>query len=354
MINSSKFGSLRNCSIAVMPDFFIDRIVRLKSPTKDVFKLIQEKEKFGGGSIRDMSSLDTRGGNAVNIAYCLAKLGVHVTLFTIANEIGEAVLRKIFSKFDDDTVDLQIANGKHGHTTALEFVGEFGSKVNIMLNDVGDIAYFGPERIDHEHGKQILKNADAVIVVNWGSNLRGSELVEYAFEQSPNSYHCIDPADMDARRFEFKDTLTRISNITSSLNINENECNSLLNALSLDSHKISELKFQDSDSENVIKKAALEIANKLNIKSNIHTRIGAAWSDGEETFFVPSFKVEPRTLTGAGDSWDSANIIAHVAGLDKEQCLILSNAYAALYVANPISEPATLDETIDFIDKNGD
>jgi ribokinase len=221
-----------------------------------------------------------------------------------------------------------------------------------MLNDVGDIANFGPERIDSEHGKQILKNADAVMIVNWGSNLRGSELVEYAFEQSPKSYHCIDPADIDARRFEFKDALTRISNITSSLNINENECNSLLNALGLDSHKISELKFQDSDSENIVKKAALEIANKLNINSNIHTHIGAAWSDGEKTLFAPSFKVEPQTLTGAGDSWDSANIIAYMAGLDKEQRLIFSNAYAALYVANPISEPATLDETIDFIDKN--
>ncbi len=122
--------------------------------------------------------------------------------------------------------------------------------------------------------------------------------------------------------------------------------------LGLDSHKISELKIQDRDSENVIKKAALEIANKLNIKSNIHTRTGSAWSNGEETIFAPSFKVEPRTLTGAGDSWDSANIIADITGLDKEQQLIFSNAYAALYVANPISEPATLDETIDFIDKN--
>lgn len=343
---------MKDCSVVVMPDFFIDRIVKLKSPAKDVFKVFHEKEKFGGGSIRDISSLDTRGGNAVNIAYCLAKLGVHVTLFTIANEIGEAVLRKIFSKFENDRVNLQIANGKHGHTTALEFTGEFGFKVNIMLNDIGDIANFGPERIDHEHGRQMLKNADAVTVVNWGSNLRGSELVEYAFKQSPDSYHCIDPADIDARRFEFKDLLTKISKVTSSLNINENECNSLLNTLGLDSHKISELKFQDRDSENVIKKAALEIANKLNIKLNIHTRIGAAWSDGEETLFAPSFKVEPRTLTGAGDSWDSANIIAYMAGLDREQRLIFSNAYAALYVANPISEPATLDETIDFIEKN--
>jgi ribokinase len=230
------------------------------------------------------------------------------------------LLRKIFSKFDNDRVNLQIANGKHGHTTALEFVGEFGSKVNIMLNDVGDIANFGPERIDHEDGKQILKNADAVMVVNGGSNLRGSELVEFAFEQSPNSYHCIDPADIDARRFEFKDTLTKISNMTSSLNINENECNSLLNTLDLDSHKISELKFQNSDSENIVKKAALEIANKLNVKLNIHTRIGAAWSDGKETLFAPSFKVEPQTLTGAGDSWDSECYCIH--GKTKQRAAI--------------------------------
>jgi hypothetical protein len=45
-------NNLKECSIVVMPDFFIDRIVRLKSPTKDVFRVIQEKEKFGGGSIR--------------------------------------------------------------------------------------------------------------------------------------------------------------------------------------------------------------------------------------------------------------------------------------------------------------
>jgi hypothetical protein len=46
------------------------------------------------------------------------------------------------------------------------------------------------------------------------------------------------------------------------------------------------------------------------------------------------------------------NIIAHITGLDKVQQLIFSNAYAALYVANPISEPATLDETLDFVEKD--
>jgi hypothetical protein len=40
-------------------------------------------------------------------------------------------------------------------------------------------------------------------------------------------------------------------------------------------------------------------------------------------------------LTGAGDSSDSANIIAYMIELDEER-LIFSNAYAALYVANPL------------------
>jgi ribokinase len=118
-------------------------------------------------------------------------------------------------------------------------------------------------------------------------------------------------------------------------------------------HRISELNFLGSNSKNAIKKAALVLANKLSIKINIHTRIGASWSDGEEPIFVPSFKVEPQTLTGAGDSWDSANIIAYMIGLDEEeQRLIFSNAYAALYVTNPLSEPATMNETIDFIERN--
>ena len=104
------------------------------------------------------------------------------------------------------------------------------------------------------------------------------------------------------------------------MNINENECNSLLNTLDLDSHKISELKFQNSDGENIVKKAALEIANKLNVKLNIHTRIGAAWSDGKETLFAPSFKVEPQTLTGAGDSWDSECYCIH--GKTKQRAAI--------------------------------
>ena len=59
-------------SIIVLHDFFIDRIVSIGSKVK-FFQAIEEKTKSGGGSIRGVSSLDVKGGNAVNVAYCLAE-----------------------------------------------------------------------------------------------------------------------------------------------------------------------------------------------------------------------------------------------------------------------------------------
>jgi ribokinase len=84
-----------------------------------------------------------------------------------------------------------------------------------------------------------------------------------------------------------------------------------------------------------IKNAVKELFSNIGIYVDLHTRIGAGWSNGNETVFVPAFNVQARTLTGAGDSWDSANIIGH---LSKEisviERLTFSNAFASLYVKN--------------------
>lgn len=114
-----------------MPDFFVDRIITLGSQ-EEFCKNLAEKVKFGGGSLRDVSTAERKGGNAVNIAYCLAKLGVkRTTLLTVADELGLAMLQKIFSKFND-RVHLIVEKGKHGHTTGLEFLSDKGTKANVM------------------------------------------------------------------------------------------------------------------------------------------------------------------------------------------------------------------------------
>ena len=85
-------------NIVVLPDFFLDRFIKINSKD-DLFRMINSKTTIGGGSIRGVNTFDVKGGNAVNVAYCLAKMGLSVTLFTIADNIGASILRTIFSRF---------------------------------------------------------------------------------------------------------------------------------------------------------------------------------------------------------------------------------------------------------------
>src|SRR5207244_6514664 len=94
-----------------MPDFFVDRIIRLESKEK-LFDALREKAGRGGGSVRGIQTMDVKGGNAVNVAYCLAKLGLKVALFTVADEVGAYMIRKTYSQFGD-RAKLQIRSEEH-------------------------------------------------------------------------------------------------------------------------------------------------------------------------------------------------------------------------------------------------
>src|SRR5438093_9468305 len=169
-----------------MPDFFVDRIIRLESKEK-FFEVLAEKAMRGGGSIRGILTTEVKGGNAVNVAYCLGKLGVKVALFTVADEMGATMIRQAFSQFGDRAT-LRIASGKSGLTTAFEFPHE-DTRVNVMVSDIGDNANFGPEKLRSEADKVILKNADGVMITNWASNEKGTELAEFAFRNSASAFH---------------------------------------------------------------------------------------------------------------------------------------------------------------------
>jgi ribokinase len=215
-------------SIVVMPDFFVDRIIRLESK-ENLLAALSEKAKVGGGSVRGVPTKDVKGGNAVNIAYCLAKLGAKVSLFTIADDMGSIIIRQTFSQFGDK-VTLRIARGRTGLTTCFEFPHE-DTRVNVMVSDTGDNENFGPERLTSEADGTILKNADGVMVVNWATNIQGTELAEFSFKNSPRAFHFLDPADIETRKQDFRDSLAKLAGLTDCLSINENECNSLSYAL---------------------------------------------------------------------------------------------------------------------------
>ena len=331
--------------IVVMPDFFVDRIIKLRSK-EEFFGAINDKAAKGGGSLRNIPAVDLKGGNATNVAYCLAKLGVKVSLFTIANEIGASILRQSFSRFGNN-VGLLIASGRHGLTTALELPNESGVRVNIMISDVGDNGNFGPDRINSPAHLDSLRNADATVVVNWGSNNKASQLAEYAFKASPKALHFIDPADIETKNQEFKDSIASLVELTDVLSINENEFNSLA--------KITDLPSLEASAEdiNAIKNAAKQLAEKLGLSIDLHTSKGAAWSNGNEANFVRAIRVEVKTLTGAGDTWNSADIIGYLAGLNATERLTFSNAVVSLYLRSHLAEPPSSDEVFDLLERIG-
>jgi ribokinase len=323
-------------SVVVLNDFFLDRIIKIQN-LDDLYKQILEKSKLGG-SIRGIPQTDLKGGNATNVAYALARLGCPVSLITIADKTGSQIIKEIFSEFDK--VSLFIIDGKPGRTTSLEF-NNAGNIVNVMISDLGDNENFGPEKIGTEE-QAVLKNADAVIVTNWASNKKGTELIQFTFSKSTSSLHFLDPADIQTRSEEFKETLTKLVGHLDSLCINENECNILLKQSGLDT----------ISGEKETRKLILELANRSSISIDLHTSTGSYWSNGKEVEFAKSFQVKPKFVTGAGDVWDAANLLGYLANLDPLERLRFANGAAALYVTSSLGIPPTMDEVLSFVGAN--
>jgi ribokinase len=317
-----------NKSITVLHDFFIDRIIKINDIDEFIVYL-KEKTKFGGGSIRGIPTTQLEGGNAVNIAYFLGKLGFSVNLFTITDDTSHMVLKNFFQNLPK--VKLHLSYGKPGYTTSLEIHNHIDSNdSNIMISDVGDNLDFGPERLISSDNKEILNNSDAVILVNWASNLKGTELLKYVFKNSSKALHFVDPADIQTRSKEFCISLKDQNSLINILSINENECNSLLYELNLQ-NLILHKKYRQEN----IKLAVKELAKNLRVFIDLHTRYGSACSNGNEVFFAETLKnIIVKNLTGAGDSWDAADIIGHIIALPPQQRLFFSNVFASLYISS--------------------
>ncbi|HKO65254.1 MAG TPA: carbohydrate kinase family protein [Candidatus Nitrosocosmicus sp.] len=353
-------GHHRKPQVTILPDFFVDRIIEVSDYSLFMSE-IQKKIVASGGSMRAYSSLDIKGGNAVNMAYSLAKLDIRVELFTIADEIGSAILRSVFLPYSTN-VNLHIMKGKHGLSTVFEFSNSSSSPSsssstsNVMVSDVGDNDNFGPELIESQEVNMILRSSDAVIMTNWASNLRGTDLLDYVFTNSPKSVHFLDPADIERRCFEFINVLKSRSNLVDFLSINENEYNLIIKALvSIIGHNDSALLTFDTnlypDNISAFCESAKLLSNFIDLTVCIHTTRGAAISDGHESLFVDSIvpsKID--IVSGAGDSWDAGFMFGQLHGFTTIEKICFANLLSSLHVGNLFGDNPSLSEIIDYIE----
>ncbi|MFL6483255.1 MAG: PfkB family carbohydrate kinase, partial [Nitrososphaera sp.] len=100
-----------------------------------------------------------------------------------------------------------------------------------------------------------------------------------------------------------------------------------------------------------VKGVAKRISESVGISIDLHTKIGAAWSNGTESAFVHAIKVDAKRLTGAGDTWDAADIVGYLTGLHPQERLLFANCCASLYIRDVNGESPSMNKAFEMIER---
>lgn len=324
--------------IAVLPDFFLDRIVAI--PTiKRFFGQLELKAAMGGGNLRGLAQTEVVGGNAGNLAFALSALSAKTTYFCV----GDSITRAVTSQ-QNSTCQIRLIEGKPGYTTALEFPYE-GKRVNVMLSDVGDIANFDGRKLTKED-LRCLEKSDCIALVNWSANTRGNELVKRVFSlkgrRRPLNF--LDLADPQGEEHRIKLLAKNIiaRGLVDVLSLNENEARIMLRL-------VSSGKLARSYRPHDVIRASKTLHDTLQIMVDLHTPIGSATSTDEGETWLSSLGSMRGVVTGAGDVWDAGDIIGHLLKFEDCDRLRFANACAYLYITNRGHRYPTLSQVRSFL-----
>ena len=322
--------------VVTLPDFFLDHFVSLP-PWASVVPEWERIHGRGGGNVLTPGQHFQPGGNAANTALGLARLGVRTHLVTRTSAFGRAYLDHTLGRHG---VDLRHArpDGQLSVTTALEF--REARPANVMLSDSGSVAQFGPESLD-ANDWTLLEAADLVLIANWSQNRRGTALVEAVARAAKRSgtFTMLDTGDPSSRAADIPELLARVLPLAELdvYALNENELRQLVGrALASGQEEVA---------------AARDLhARRPEGTLDLHTaRMAASFAPHGEAV-VPTFRVDPVRVTGAGDSWNAGNIVGHLAGLAPPERLLLANAVAGLYVSGKEGIAPTMSEVVAFLE----
>ena len=331
-----------------MPDFFLDRFINLEWNPAEFSELVADVAKRKGGSIDGILQTDLRGGNAINVASALARLGVSVTPIVCTSQFG---LQQIKYIFQNNPIDISYikARGKASITTALEFQNK-NEKINVMLRDLGALVDFGPANLDNgDFG--LIENSDYVCLFNWAGTFRfGTELAETVFEWTKRigkgkTYY--DTADPTPNVKEIPDLMAKVlkTGKVDILSLNENEA---LTYACLFDESFKEKRERHEFAE-LAMDAARVLAQRLTARIDLHTTEFSATLKGKHEVVVPTFRVKVLRATGAGDAWCAGNILGDHNGLSDGCRLMLSNAVAASYLSGPDGQHPTKQKLLSFL-----
>lgn len=311
---------VRKFDVAVMHDFYIDRLLYAGS-IGAFTKRVLRKAALGGGGIHGVRQEDARGGNAVNLAHALARLGLRTLLITHSDRTHDGILRQTFDGLD---AELRVKARPTALTVAFE------GDVNVMLGDGRGASDFGPSLLD-EGDWSALENSRLVCSVNWAINRRGTELL-LALRRRLGREKAIfiDPADFRDRGAQFQGLLDALArkHLADWVSMNEHEGVATAEILGIPTRDLGGM--------------CRALARKLGVVFDLHAIRASYTSEGTRVSRVPVETVKARRLTGAGDVWDAGAIYGRLKGMDETRRLVFANTAARLYLKGRELAPPTL------------
>ena len=308
--------------VAVMHDFYIDRLVY--SDTIGSFaKVVRKKADEGGGGVHGVRQEDVRGGNAVNMAHALARLGLRTLLITHSDRTHEGILRQAFEGLK---AELRVKPRPTALTVAIE------GDVNVMLGDGRGASDFGPSLLDPGDWRA-LRESRVVCSVNWAINRRGSELLAALRKRlGAEKPIFLDPADIRDRGAEFKELLGAVasSHLVDWVSMNQHEGVAAAKALGIPTSDLGQM--------------CRGLAKRLGVVFDLHAVRTSYSSEGTRVTAVPVKIVKAERLTGAGDVWDAGAIYGRIKGMGEAERLRFANVAARLYLKSREPLPPTAEQ----------
>jgi ribokinase len=321
-------------NIVVLHDFVLDHYVTFRHSLDDVFSQFAQVASRGGGNIVIDQYL-SRGGKASNLASALARLGAHSHLIARTSKFGHSLAKVYLESVGVDISSVR-ADGRLALTVSLEMKKKKRS-TNIMLSDPGSNGDFGFSNIG-KNELRLLNKADAVVLADWALNSKGTDLADGIFDYVGRSKPLyIDPGDVSRRAKDIKGLLDEVlGKGYGILSLNESE------ALYLAKYGLKRSPRGTTASPEILGvRAAKSISSEFGIRVDLHTQLFSATIKDDHFVAAPTYRVNVRRVTGAGDAWNAGNVYAAHIHLSDESRLEFANALAAYYISSSTAKHPT-------------
>lgn len=311
---------LRRRRIVVLPDLYVDALAFLP-PWEKSGRSLGAIARRGGGNLPVGAIEFKLGGNAANLAVALARLGAQVDLIAHTDEFGHRLLQRAAAGTDLRTDGVRV--GERGSVT----LGLECGPANVMLSHAGPLQEFGPQRLTAEDWARI-ESADAVALVNWAQNRRGTALLRKLSQRLARrgTFLYLDTGDVRHRGADVP-ALRRDRAAwrgVSAFGMNQNELGAFTGGTDV------------ADAQ--------RLADELGTRIDLHTRQWAATLTGASATRVPAGRTPARRLTGAGDAWNAGNLAGYLLEAGERDRLQLAHRVATHYVTSPTGLPPTAAE----------